>query len=535
MKLVVLIFLTFLPASLLGKRPNIVFIFSDDHATKAIGAYEGLFASLNPTPNIDKLAAQGALFKNSYCTNSICGPSRAVILTGKHSHKNGFMANGDHFNGDQQTLPKLLQQAGYQTAIFGKWHLHSTPQGFNTWKILPGQGEYYNPRLITAEGEETHMGYCTDIVTDLAVDWMKEQSKQEKPFFLMCQHKAPHRNWMPALRHLPLYEDITIPEPSTLFDKGESKTPNAQWQEMEIGQHMDLNFDLFYKLTPEYKRKKSKHGPDRSGHKNMKRMTATQLSRFRAHYDSADAELEKLQLNGEDLIRWKYQRYLKNYLRCVKGVDESVGTILETIQQLGLEEDTIVIYSSDQGFYLGDHGWYDKRWMYEESLEMPLIVKWPGVTKPGSKITELVQNLDYAPTLLEAAEAEIPADLQGKSLTSLFRGETASWRDSIYYHYYAYPAAHQVPRHNGVRTKTHKLIHFYNYDEWELYDLENDPEELQNLYQDPNQKEKIAELKKQLKQLEQNYDDDSKTEKYSPEKVKSLRNTKRRYTVPNKF
>lgn len=533
MKLLTLFF--FMQMLAFGKRPNIVFIFSDDHALQAIGAYQGIYQKLNPTPEIDRLASEGVIFDRSFCTNSICGPSRAVILTGKHSHLNGFMNNGNQFDGDQQTFPKLLQKAGYQTALFGKWHLKSTPQGFHSWKVLPGQGEYYNPVLLTPDGQEIIQGHCTDVVTDLAVEWLREHvESSEEPFLLMCQHKAPHRNWMPALRHLSLYDDLTLPEPESLFDQHEGKASPARHQELEINRHMDLNYDLFYQLTPD-SQFEVPNGMmiDRSAWHNMKRMTPTQLSIFRAHYDRGDAELKKASLQGPDLVRWKYQRYAKNFLRCVKGVDESVGTLMAELKRLKLDDNTIVIYSSDQGFYVGDRGWYDKRWMYEESLQMPLIIKWPGVTTPGSRNQHLVQNLDYAPTLLEAAGVERPADLQGRSLVPLLRGESPAWRDAIYYHYYEYPSVHMVPRHRGVRTQTHKLIHFYNFDEWEFYDLINDPGEQKNLYFDPNHAEKIAELKNQLEKSAKEYRDETLTPKYPEERIKKLR--ERNFSVSNKL
>ena len=365
-------------------RPNILFVFSDDHAPHAIGAYNGWLKSVDPTPNIDKLAAEGMLFENSFCTNSICGPSRAVILSGKHSHKNGFMNNGNSFDWDQQTFAKILQKDGYETALYGKSHLKGKPQGFDDWKVLPGQGLYYNPDLITPEGRKKIMGHCTDVVTELAVDWLKNSRTEDKPFCLMVQHKAPHRNWMPAARHLKLYADVDLPEPETLFDKWEDNAPPARHQELEIDRHMDLNHDLFVDLTPGFtespeEKKKSK---DRSAWRNMQRMTPEQLKAWRDHYAPRDKAFHEAKLEGKDLVRWKYQRYAKNYLRCVRGVDDSLGTLQATLKELGLDKDTIVIYSSDQGFYIGDHGWYDKRWMYEESLKMPLIVKWPGFTKP---------------------------------------------------------------------------------------------------------------------------------------------------------
>jgi len=501
-----------LPSPLLAdERPNIVFIFSDDHAPHAIGAYDGWLKSVNPTPNIDKLAAQGMLFTNSFCTNSICGPSRAVIMTGKHSHKNGFMNNGNSFDWNQQTFPKLLRQAGYTTALFGKSHLKGTPQGFDSWKVLPGQGLYYNPDLITPTGRQRIEGHCTDVVTNLAVEWLSKQRDPDKPFILMVQHKAPHRNWMPAPRHLHLYDDIEIPEPSTLFDRWWDNAKPARYQELEIDRHMHLNFDLFVDLDKQFYGKAITGRIDKSAWRNMQRMSPDQLKVWRAAYGPKDKAFHQLNLSCDDLVRWKYQRYVKNYLRCIKGVDESVGTITETLQKLGIDDNTIVIYSSDQGFFIGDHGWYDKRWMYEESLRMPLIVKWPGVTKPGVKSEFMVQNLDYSQTFLDIAGANQPGDMQGRSLAPLLKGERPTdWRKSIYYHYYEYPSVHMVPRHYGVRTETHKLMKFYQFgEEWEFYDLENDPDELTNQYNNPAYADKIAEVRAQLERLRSQYEDDS--------------------------
>ena len=505
-------------------RPNIVFIFSDDHAPHAIGAYNGWLKSVNPTPNIDALAASGMLFRNSFCTNSICGPSRAVIQTGKHSHKNGFMNNGNSFDWNQQTFPKLLQQAGYTTALYGKSHLQGKPQGYDDWKVLPGQGLYYNPDLITPEGRVRVEGHCTDVVTDLAVEWLREGRDGSKPFMLMVQHKAPHRNWMPALRHLSLYDDMQMPEPNTLFDKWHDNAPPARFQELEIDRHMHLNFDIFVDLTPDFDAEAAEGGTDRSAWQNMKRMSQEQLTAWRGFYGPRDKAFHEAELSADGLVRWKYQRYVKNYLRCVRGVDESVGTLMKTLEELGLSDNTVVIYSSDQGFYIGDHGWYDKRWMYEESLKMPLIVKWPGVAEAGSVNEDLVQNLDYAETFLEIAGAEIPADMQGRSLVPLLAGETpADWRESIYYHYYEYPSVHMVPRHNGVRDDRYKLIHFYQFDEWEFYDLKTDPDELQNLYEQADYADEIATMKVELERLRAEYQDDSDVAELPAEEQQQLR------------
>ena len=497
--------------SIADQKPNIVFIFSDDHAPHAIGAYNGWLKSVNPTPRIDELAKQGMLFEKSFCTNSICGPSRAVIMTGKHSHKNGFMNNGNTFNWNQQTFPKILRKAGYTTALYGKSHLKGNPKGFDDWKVLPGQGDYYNPDLITPKGRVRIDGHCTDVVTDLAVEWLKAGRDKTKPFMLMVQHKAPHRNWMPALRHLPLYDDVKIPEPATLFDKWEDNAPPARHQELEIDRHMDINYDLFLDLTADYEGTPSQKRQDRSAWRNMKKMTKDQLSSWRAFYGPRDKAFHEAKLSGKELVRWKFQRYAKNYLRCVRGVDDSVGKIQDTLKDLNLDDNTVVIYSSDQGFYIGDHGWYDKRWMYEESLMMPLIVKWPGVTKPDSRSDQMVQNLDYAQTFLEMAGAEIPANMQGRSLVPILKnGKADNWRKSIYYHYYEYPSVHMVPRHYGIRTERYKLIHFYQFgNEWEMYDLKEDPDELTNIYGRADKKSLQTDLEQQLKAIRKFYDDNS--------------------------
>lgn len=497
-----------------SKRPNIVFIFSDDHANHAIGAYDGWLKDVNPTPNIDALASRGMLFRNSFCTNSICGPSRAVILTGKFSHKNGFRANGDKFNGDQPTFPKMLRTAGYKTALIGKWHLKSDPQGFDYWDILPGQGDYYNPVLINKDGERTVEGYCTDVVTDLAIDWLEEtvteNKDSEKPFMLMCQHKAPHRNWMPPKRYLTLYDDVKIPEPATLFDRWEDNAESIRWQEQEVDRDMHLGYDLFVD-----EKNRANHPPtsidlDPSGVKNMSRMTPSQRAAWDKAFQPKNDDFGAANLQGKELVRWKYNRYIRNYLRCVRSVDDCVGRITKFLNDNNLAENTIVIYSSDQGFYLGDHGWFDKRLMYDESLKMPLIVSWPGVTKPGSTNEDLVQNVDYAETFLEFAGAEIPKDMQGRSLVPLLKGKKVSdWRKSIYYHYYAYPSIHMIPRHFGIRTKSEKLIKFYHFDQWEYYDLKEDPDEIKNLYKNEKYSQRVDSLKKQLTDLQKKLEDDS--------------------------
>ena len=498
------------PSERASDRPNIVFVFSDDHAPHAIGAYGGILKDVNPTPNIDALARRGMLFQNSFCTNSICGPSRAVILTGLHSHKNGFMHNGNEFDGSQVTFPKLLQKGGYETAIIGKWHLKSQPQGFDYWDVLRGQGDYYNPVFLSENGKQTVEGHCTDVVTDKAIDWLAKSRDSGKPFMLMCQHKAPHRSWMPAIRHLDLYDSKDLPEPETLFDKWEDNATGARHQTMEIDRHLSPAYDLHLPLPAGFDPTEKRGSLDKAAWRNLNKMNDGQRTQWDTKWKPRNDAFATANLKGKELVRWKYQRYIKNYLRCIKGVDESVGRIVKWLEENDLSENTIVIYSSDQGFYLGDHGWYDKRWMYDESMKMPLIVSWPGVTKPGSISNDLVQNLDYAQTFLEIANTEAPETMQGQSLVPLLKGETPEdWRESLYYHYFEYPAAHAVPQQRGVRTKDLKLIHFYQFDEWEFYDLNSDPDERMNVYGKPEYADRIAAMKEELERLKNQYEDDS--------------------------
>ncbi len=470
------------PQFAVASRPNILFVFTDDHCTQAISAYG---SKINKTPNMDRLAKEGMLFRNCFVTNSICGPSRAVILTGKHSHINGFMRNGNTFNGQQQTFPKLLHAAGYQTTVIGKWHLRSVPTGFDHHEILIGQGPYYNPPMIRNGGKVQHTGYTTDIITDLALDWLENKRDQSKPFMMMYQHKAPHRNWMPGPKYLTAYDDVEIPEPDTLFDDASGRGTAAKEQEMTIERHLNET-DL--KLNAPYE------------------MNEQQRAEWNKAYGPKNEAFRKAKLEGKDLVRWKYQRYVKDYLRCIDSVDENLGRVLKYLDDNGLADNTVVVYSSDQGWYLGDHGWYDKRWMYEESFRTPLLVRWPGVVEPGSENSDLTSNLDFAQTFLQMAGVQQPADMQGASLVPVLKGNTPDdWRTSVYYHYYEYPSVHMVRRHYGVRTDRYKLIHFYGLDEWEFYDLEKDPEELQNAYSDPANAEMIGTLKMELERLRKQY------------------------------
>ena len=475
--------------------PNILFVFADDHAVQAIGAYG---SRINRTPHIDRIAAEGAIFENSFCTNSICAPSRAVVLTGVFSHLNGVRTNGHRFDGSQPTYPKLLRDGGYQTAMFGKWHLKSDPTGFDRWEVLPGQGSYYNPDFMTPAGRKQRQGYVSDVITDVTLRWLREERDPARPFLVHCWHKAPHRRWLPAPAHLTTYDDTTLPEPATLFDDYSGRSSSAARHKMGIGQHMSMAGDL--KVTEPVAGNKGIGGP-------FRRLTDEQRRAWDAAYVPKNEAFRAADLSGNALVRWKYQRYVKDYLRCIASVDDGVGRLLAYLDESGLSRNTIVVYSSDQGFYLGEHGWFDKRWMYEESLRMPLLVRWPGVVKPGTRVRQLVQNIDYAPTLLAAAGLKAPEHMQGESLLPLLKGESpAGWRKSMYYHYFEH-GGHGVPRHCGVRTERYKLIRFYTTDEWELFDLEADPRELVSVYGDPARATLVDELKKELNRLRELYGD----------------------------
>lgn len=478
-------------------RPNILFIFSDDHAYQSISAYDSI---VNKTPNLDRIANEGMRFDRAFVTNSICGPSRAVVLTGKYGHLNGFVRNGNTFNGHQQTVSKLLQKSGYETAVIGKWHLKSTPVGFDYYHVLIGQGPYYNPPMKTTDGPVNHVGYTTEIITDQTLKYLKQRRDPDKPFFLMYQHKAPHRNWQPGPNEINNYNNETIPEPITLFDDYKGRTSAARNQEMTVKEHL-TRFDL--KLDP------------------PRNLTPEQLKVWNDAYDEKNAELEKLNLEGDDLIRWKYQRYVKDYLRCIDSVDKNVGRVLDYLEESGLAENTIVIYTSDQGWYLGEHGWYDKRWMYEESFRTPLMVRWPGKIKPGTVNTDMVMNLDFAQTFLDIAGADQPDDMQGASMKPVFEGNTPDdWRKSVYYHYYEFPGAHSVAKHNGVRTERYKLINFYENKEWELFDLKEDPNELNSVYDDPDYADIKKDLEVELQRLQEFYKDDGTIVNFGVDRAK---------------
>lgn len=469
-----------------AEQPNILLIFTDDHAYQAISAY-GDKRKLLDTPNIDRLAKEGVRLDRCLVPNSICGPSRATVLTGKYSHLNGFYNNtNSRFDSSQVTFPKLLQKAGYQTAIIGKWHLVSDPTGFDHWHILPGQGLYYNPPMIRNGERIKHEGYTTDLIADFSIDWLKNRDKS-KPFLLMSQHKAPHREWSPALRHLGHDNDRVYPEPETLFDQYSNRGIAVADQDMTLAKTF-TPLDAKFKPSPN--------------------MTPEQRKAWDAYYAPRNAKFQEANLSGDDLVRWRYNRYMHDYLGCIKAVDEAVGKVLKCLEDEGLAENTIVVYASDQGFYLGEHGWFDKRWVFEESLRTPCLVRWPGVAKAGHSTREITSLLDLAPTFLDAAGVAIPEEVQGKSMRNLLAGNTpADWRKSFYYHYYEYPAPHKVRPHEAVVTDRYKLVHFYlpDVDYWELYDGEKDPLETKSFYTDPAYQDTVKELHAELERLKKEY------------------------------
>ncbi len=506
--------------------PNIIFIMSDDHAYQAISSYSD---RLIQTPNIDRIATEGMLFTNACVTNSICAPSRAVILSGKHSHLNGKIDNIFPFDTSQITFPQLLQQSGYQTAMFGKLHFGNNPKGFDQFKILPGQGWYYNPEFITKfDGRDTIEGYTTDIITDMSVDWLKKERKADQPFLLMYLHKAPHREWLPAKRHYTEYLNKQFPEPETLFDNYEGRGRAARESEMNLLTHMNWAGDS--KIPPEVMDElgiaETAHWDKGAYERTVGRLTHKQRDEWDEAYGPM---IDKFKhdypnMSNTDLMKWRYQRYMQDYLGSIAAVDEGVGEVLDYLDESGLAENTIVVYTSDQGFYLGEHGWFDKRFIYNESFKTPLLVRWPEVIEPGSVNTQMVQNLDFANTFLDVAGISAPQDMQGVSLRPLFEGNTTEFRDAVYYHYYEYPSVHMVKRHYGIVTEEFKLVHFYyDIDEWELYDRHNDPHELTNVFHDPTYASVVTELKEQLVEMRIEYKDSPELDQEYIEKYKDLK------------
>lgn len=501
------------------KKTNILFIMADDHAYQAISAYSD---HLIKTPNIDRIAKGGMLFSNACVTNSICAPSRATILTGKFNHLNGKIDNNLPFDTTQLTFPQLFQQAGYQTAMFGKLHFGNNPKGVDEFMILPGQGDYINPSFNTSRGDTTITGYATDIITDLTLDWLSKKRDTTRPFMMMYLHKAPHRPWWPRPDKMAEFSTKTFPEPATLFDDYKNRGTAAKSAEMNIFKHMMYTHDS--KIRPETLASMGKVLPDMPMIKDgftgpYNRANADQKALYDPIIDSINASFKARwpKMNDKEKMQWKYQRYMQDYLACISSVDDNVGRVLDYLDESGLAENTLVVYTSDQGFYLGEHGWFDKRFIYDESFKTPLLIRWPHMIKPGTTNDEMVQNLDFAQTFLEIAGIVAPKDMQGESLVPLLKGNDTAWtRDAVYYHYYEYPAVHMVKRHYGAVTKEYKLVHFYDdVDEWELYDRKKDPQEMNNVYADPayadivkNMTAKLADLRikyKDSKELDQHF------------------------------
>jgi arylsulfatase A-like enzyme len=485
---------------------------SDDHAYQAISAYG---SKLTKTPNIDRIADEGMLFTNASVTNSICAPSRATILTGKHTHINGKIDNLMPFDTTQVTFPQIFQKNGYQTAMFGKLHFGNNPKGADEYMILPGQGYYLNPDFSTPRGDTTIVGYVTDVITDVSLNWLKKERDAEKPFMMMYMHKAPHRPWWPKPEKFEEFSKKHFSEPATLFDDYKNRGTAAKTAEMNLLTHMMYSHDS--KIRPELLAKMGdKVTPVVEEFKNgfygpYGRATTEQKAKYDKVLDRINKDFEDnwVQKTDEEKMRWKYQRYMQDYLACISSVDDNVGRVLDYLDESGLAENTIVVYTSDQGFYLGEHGWFDKRFIYNESFKTPLLVRWPNKVKAGSVEDEMVQNLDFAQTLLTAAGIKAPEDMQGESLLPLLLDEKDKWtRDAVYYHYYEYPSVHMVKRHYGLVSKEYKLIHFYyDVDEWELYDRKNDPNELNNVFKDPKYAEIVKGLKIKLKNLRVKYKD----------------------------
>ncbi|MEE2827273.1 MAG: sulfatase [Planctomycetota bacterium] len=483
-------------------RPNIVIIYSDDHAQHAVSAYG---SRINRTPAIDQLARDGMRFNNSFVANAICGPARATLLTGLHSHANGMTANNTRFRDELPTFAKCLQATGYRTAMIGKWHIPTRPNGFDYWAIK--RGGYYNSEFETREGKEPSEGHVTDVITDRSVAWMRENAQADRPFLIWISHSAVHRTWAPAGRHLDRYTDRDIPQPANLHDDYRGRNPGASTAQMRVSRDLFPAYDLKLPVAGD-------QVLDRAAERQLEQMTPEQRARWNRAFAPRNQAYAEAGLNGRQRTEWNYQRYIKNYLRCVDGIDEGVATVRDFLTKNGLADNTIVIYTSDQGFFLGDHGWYDKRWMYEESLRTPLLIHWPGVTKPDSTADQLVQNIDIAPTLLAMAGVEPEPGMQGESLAPILRGEqTADWRQGVYYHYQMTEpdgrTSHLVAKHYGIRTARYKLIYFYDHDYWELYDLAEDPGEMNNLYPDLASSSLVKQLKTELADLRIQYADET--------------------------
>lgn len=500
-------FLLLSATSFSQQRPNIIYIMSDDHDADAISAYN---KTLIQTPNIDRLAKEGMKFNKAFVGNSICSPSRATLLTGQHSHKNGVKDNFTRFDSSKTTVGGLLSQDGYHSGLIGKWHLHSYPTGFDYWRILPGMGQYFDTRMITMQGDTiTEKGYATDAITNDALNWLDTINKKN-PFALFLHHKAPHRNFVPNLKYLEQYHSKTFPEPPTLYL--DTAGHGAAWriQTMNISSVMRLSADL--KVDPKYladiPELKANAEDIATYNAIMKRMPANERVRFEEIYAERGKLIRDKKLSGKELLKYKYQWYMQDYLACIASIDESIGRVLDYLDKNKLANNTVVIYTSDQGFYLGENGWFDKRFAYDVSMGTPLLVRWPGHIAPNSVNNTLVQNIDFAPTLLDFANAKIPASMQGLSLKPLLTGKQKTLvRKYLYYHYYEFGKDHTVIPHVAVRGERYKFIYFYTVNEWELYDLKTDPQELKNLIHSPTHQRIVLQMKNELLKLRNQYDD----------------------------
>jgi arylsulfatase A-like enzyme len=492
------------------KSPNILYIMSDDHDNDAISAYNKQFVS---TPNIDRLAKEGMRFNKAFVANSICSPARATLLTGQFSHKNGVKNNSTRFDSSKTTIAHLLGATGYQTAVIGKWHLHSYPAGFTYWRVLPGMGQYFDTRMITMSGDTiTEKGYSTDVLTDDALDWLQHRDKS-KPFVLLFHHKAPHRNFVPALKYLEVFHNKTFPTPATLVMDTSGHSSAWKIQTMNILTDMRLCGDL--KIDPIYLQDSPDLKPDADDiatyNAIMRRMPDDQEARFKEIYKERGLIMRDKKPRGKELLEYKYQWYMQDYMACIASIDESMGRVLEYLDDEKLTSNTVVFYTSDQGFYLGENGWFDKRFAYDVSMQTPLIVRWPGHIKAGSVSNAMVQNIDFAPTILDLAGAAIPSNMDGVSLKNILTGkEKVLARKYIYYHYYEFVKDHTVIPHLAIRSEKDKLIYFYTVNEWEYYDLVHDPAEQHNLIHDPSKQSAIKNLKVELLKLRKQYDDTEK-------------------------
>lgn len=510
--------------------PNIVFIMSDDHAYQAISAYSD---HLIQTPNIDRIAKEGIKFTNACVTNSICAPSRAVILTGKHSHLNGKIDNLFPFDTTNITFPQILHDNGYQTAMFGKLHFGNNPKGFDQFKILPGQGTYYNPDFITKDSGRINVtGYTTDIITEMTLDWLKNDRKEDQPFLLMYLHKAPHREWLPPKRHYTNFLKKTFPEPESLFDNYEGRGRAAKEAEMNLLTHMNWAGDS--KIPPEVMDQlgipPTVNWDKGAFHREVGRLNEAQRADWDAAYEPMIEQFKKdfPNMTEKEKMKWRYQRYMQDYLGCIAAVDDGVGKVLDYLENNDLDNNTIVVYTSDQGFYLGEHGWFDKRFVYNESFKTPLLIKWPHMITPNTTNTQMVQNLDFAQTFLDIAGINAPGDMQGESLVPLLKGQTEGFRDAVYYHYYEYPSVHMVKRHYAIVTEDYKLIHFYDdVDEWELYDRKKDLQEMTNVYDHIDYRSIVDDLTKQLDQMRKEYQDSPELDSIYIEKYAEIRNRRK--------